>query len=120
MREGRAPELAIALALALVCAAWPARPREDRPSVAPPRTGAARLLWGLPLDLNREDERTLQVLPGIGPNRATAIRSARPFCTVSDLRRVRGLGPVTLGRLAGLVAVSPASGCSEAGIEQSR
>ncbi len=108
MPNERAPVVALVVALGLLWCALPLADRAERPAPAPPpRTGAARLLWGLPLDLNREDERTLEVLPGIGPTRARAIRAARPFCRVSELRRVRGIGPVTLSRLVGQVSVPP-------------
>ena len=107
MQRERAPVAALVVALGLLGSALPLTHGASRPGPAPPpRAGAARLLWGLPLDLNREDERTLEVLPGIGPTRARAIRAARPFCRVSDLRRVHGIGPVTLGRLAGQLSVS--------------
>jgi Helix-hairpin-helix motif len=108
MPNERAPAVAFVAVLGLLWSALPLVHRADQPAPAPPpRTGAARLLWGLPLDLNREDERTLEVLPGIGPTRARAIRAARPFCRVSELRRVGGIGPVTLSRLAGQVSVTP-------------
>ena len=107
MRADSASAAALWVAFALLCAALPIAPGEPRPvSAAPPRSGAARLLWGLPLDLNHEDERTLQALPGIGPSRARAIAAGRPFCRPSDLARVPGIGPVTLRRLAGQVAAS--------------
>jgi competence protein ComEA len=73
---------------------------------SPPPSGAARLLWGLPLDLNRADERDLEALPGIGPKRAVAIARARPFCRPDDLLRVPGIGPATLRQLAGRVTAS--------------
>lgn len=108
MQRERAPVAALVVALILLASALPLVRDVARPgSTPPPQAGAARLLWGLPLDLNREDERTLEVLPGIGPTRARAIRAARPFCRVSDLRRVDGIGPVTLSRLAGRLTISP-------------
>lgn len=77
---------------------------------APSLRGPARLLYGLPLDPNRADQRTLEVLPGIGPARAEAIlheRARAPFARVDDLLRVPGIGPVTLSRIAPLLRVSP-------------
>jgi len=68
-----------------------------------PLEGAARLAFGLPLDVNRADARALEVLPGIGAGRAAAIVAARsdaPFCSVRELERVPGLGPTTIARLA--------------------
>jgi len=114
MRADFASGAALWVAFALLWTALPLAPRAQRPVAAPPAGGAARLLWGLPLDLNREDPRTLEVLPGIGPSRARAIAAARPFCRPSDLGRVPGIGPVTLRRLAGQVAASgPKSKCGD-------
>jgi hypothetical protein len=81
-----------------------------------PLDGAARLLFGLPLDLNRADARALEVLPGIGPGRAQAIvreRTQAPFCSVRDLARVRGIGPVLVARIAPFAWASGAPGCAD-------
>jgi competence protein ComEA len=104
---------ALWVAVALLCAVLPLPEQSPPPEAAPPPSGAARLLWGLPLDLNREDVRTLEVLPGIGPTRARAIAAARPFCHPSELRRIPGIGPVTLQRLAGRVAVFAPAFCGD-------
>jgi competence protein ComEA len=113
MREGALETLACTLALALLLAALPASPNHSRPpAVAPPAAGAARLLWGLALDLNREDARSLEALPGIGPIRARAIVAARPFCHPRELLRVPGIGPVILRGLAERVEVrQPPASC---------
>ena len=79
-----------------------------------PLRGAARLLFGLPIDLNRAAPDALEVLPGIGPARAAAIareRAVRPFCAVDELERVPGIGATTRARLAAWVEVGPAAGC---------
>ena len=71
-----------------------------------PLRGAAALLFGIPLDLNRAAIEDLVVLPGVGPARAEAIvaaRGAAPFCEVGDLERVRGIGPRTVEGVAGWV-----------------
>ena len=75
-----------------------------------PLRGPARLLFDQRIDLNAADERLLQVLPGIGPSRARAIareRARRRFATVAELRRVHGIGPATVARLAPWVFVDP-------------
>jgi len=77
---------------------------EGRPQLE----GAARRLFGLPLDPNRADAMSLETLPGIGPVRARAIieeRCRRPFTELHDLQRVRGLGPLRVGALAPLLAL---------------
>jgi competence protein ComEA len=96
----RTAAVAFWLAASLLGSVLPIERKGERPAGSPPERGAARLLWDLPLDLNREDARTFEALPGIGPTRARAIAAARPFCRVSDLQRIPGIGPVTLGRLA--------------------
>ncbi len=100
--------MALALALLLLARALPCERPPPRPAAPAPARGAARLLWGLPLDLNRENARDFEALPGIGPARALAIESGRPYCAVPDLDRVPGIGPVTLARLAGKVEVGEA------------
>jgi competence protein ComEA len=73
----------------------------------PELRGPARRLFGLAIDPNAADPLTLSTLPGIGPVRAQAIvreREQGPFRTLADLTRVRGLGPRSVARLAGLVA----------------
>lgn len=85
----------------------------DVPGAAP--GGAERLLFGLPLDLNRAEARALEALPGIGAGRAEAIVRARaraPFCRVGDLERVDGIGPVLVRRIAPF-ARAGAPGCAD-------
>jgi competence protein ComEA len=91
---------------------WPAR--AARPVGAPPERGAARLLWGLPLDLEREAAGELEALPGIGPGRARALVAGRPYCSFRDLDRVPGIGPATLRRLSGKVRVGRSPRCARA------
>ncbi len=79
------------------------------PGAGAPLQGPTRLLFGMPLDLARAPAASLEVLPGIGPARATAIvdeRERHAFERVDDLRRVRGIGPRTLEGLAGWVEVT--------------
>ncbi len=54
------------------------------------------------IDVNRAGEADLRRLPGIGPTlsaRIVAARKQRPFATVDELRRVKGIGAKTLERL---------------------
>jgi hypothetical protein len=117
----------LVLGSALFALALPGRPAERRacPSPAegaaragrtaeaictgagPELRGPARWLFGLAIDPNAADALTLSTLPGIGPVRAQEIvseRQRRCFGTLADLTRVRGLGPRSVARLAGLVA----------------
>lgn len=91
----------------------PASPGVRRPPAAAPagsagsrRTTAPDTLP--PVDLNTADEATLQTLPGVGPALARRIveaRNEKPFRSVDDLTRVRGIGPATVRRLRGRVRV---------------
>jgi len=105
---GAAFAFAAGLWLVALAPAGPAPPASE-PAV--PQSGPARLLFGAALDPNRADPATLEVLPGIGPARAAAIvttRCERAFASVSDLRRVPGVGPHTIERIASALAVSGA------------
>jgi hypothetical protein len=83
--------------------------------------GPARRLFDLPIDPNRADALTLETLPGIGPVRARAIieeRCRRSFASLSELQRVRGLGPARVGALEPLLAIGdPLAACDAASVE---
>ena len=71
--------------------------------------GPARRLFGLPIDLNCAQPETLETFPGIGKVRAQSIvadRRIRRFDSVDDLIRVHGIGPKTLERIRGEIAVA--------------
>lgn len=57
------------------------------------------------LDVNSADVERLVTLPGIGPALAARIvaeRDRRPFASLDDLTRVRGIGGTTVDRIRGL------------------
>jgi competence ComEA-like helix-hairpin-helix protein len=141
-REDRVSWAAFGLSAALFLFAlpWPDGPMRECPApreagaeagrtrdvrcdgVGPPLRGPARLLFGLRLDPNRASAESLEVLPGIGPGRAAAIvaeRERRPFASLDDLRRVRGIGPVTLARIAPWLAIEAPRG-DRARLQQNR
>jgi competence ComEA-like helix-hairpin-helix protein len=63
-------------------------------------TAPARMAaLGLPVDVNRGTVEELASLDGIGPKLAARIVAARPFATVDDVARVRGIGARRLARL---------------------
>lgn len=81
----------------------------DPPEVARP-PGGKKIPPEVPLDVNQASPEQLMRLPGIGPTLAKRIvetRSERPFATVEELRRVKGIGVKTLERLRPHVVVGP-------------
>jgi len=107
-----AADLLVAVALLLPAAPLPGAPSPPGPVL--PLTGAAGLLFGRPLDLNRALPEDLEVLPGIGAVRAQALAAARaraPFCQLRDVLRTRGIGAGTLHKLRPFVVVRPPPGC---------
>jgi len=79
-----------------------------------PLTGSARLLFGMPLDLNGATAGDLESLPGIGPGRARAIAHARceeRFDGLPTLERVRGIGPRTVEGLSGWAVAREVPDC---------
>lgn len=77
-----------------------ARAREPTPGVGTTPSAPAT-----PLDLNTATAAELEALPGIGPKTAEAIIAGRPYSSVEDLLRVKGIGPVTLEKLRPYVTV---------------
>jgi len=63
-----------------------------------------------PIDLNSATPEQIMKLPGIGPKKASAIieaRKVKPFRSVQDLKRVKGIGKKTIMKIAPLVTVKP-------------
>ncbi len=60
-----------------------------------------------PLAINHADTKSLELLPGVGPHLATAIRQyiaeQGPMAGPKDLQKVAGIGPKTLERLLPLI-----------------
>lgn len=78
------------------------------PAVVPRGREAARDT--LPIDLDVATEAEIEALPRVGPATAARIVANRdsfgPFSSLEGLRRVRGMGPATLQRLAPRVTFS--------------
>lgn len=125
-RTPPAERAGFALSALLLALAWPGR--EPAPEVCehpvlrapgevvcaaegrgvPRLEGPLRRLFGWPIDPNRADPATLETLPGIGPARAAAIvreRCRRPFASISELKRVPGLGRQRVRALDPYIAI---------------
>lgn len=99
--------------------AAPAAAKEEKKSsmypgkkgVATPKTMAkepktAAPISGAPVDLNTADLKALEALPGVGPATARKIIAARPFKTVDDLSKVKGLSKAKIAALKDKVSVA--------------
>lgn len=65
------------------------------------------------LNLNAASAGELELLPNVGPHLARAIERHRqiqgPFSSLEDLRSVPGIGPATVDKIRGFLAVHPRS-----------
>ncbi|HEY3489493.1 MAG TPA: helix-hairpin-helix domain-containing protein [Candidatus Deferrimicrobiaceae bacterium] len=57
------------------------------------------------IDLNSADQKALESLPGVGPAVAQDIVKGRPYKTVDDLAKVKGIGKAKLAKIRPLVTV---------------
>lgn len=69
-----------------------------RKLIAPAKSGKIRR-GDPPIDINNADEAELMRLPGVGKTLAARVIDARPFASIDDLRRVKGVGTKTLENL---------------------
>lgn len=96
------PAVRMLLAIAVLVAGVAIRTNARLGGRGPQR--ASRIQPVLRVDPNTAPAPVLEALPQVGPslaNRIVAERQLRPFASLDDLRRrVRGLGPATMGKLA--------------------
>lgn len=89
----------------------PAVTRVDLPPVAEaapapeyPSTASVQPLISGRVNLNFASAEQLEALPRVGPALAARIIAGRPYRSLADLDRVKGIGPSTLSALTPLVA----------------
>ena len=93
----------------LVVVGPPASPAGPKPSPELKAKSSAKAI-----DINTATAAELETLPGVGPALAKAIIDDRPYDSVDDLDRVKGLGPSKLDDLADLVTASPPTPAAKA------
>jgi competence protein ComEA len=76
------------------------------PASAPASSAAASAASAArPVDINSADAKALEALPGVGAKTADEIIKGRPYKTVDDLAKVKGIGKAKLDKLRPLVTV---------------
>jgi competence protein ComEA len=66
---------------------------------------AARLAPGKKVNINTASKEELDVLPGIGPVKAQAIIDGRPFKTIDDIKKVKGIKEGEFGKIKDVIVV---------------
>nr|WP_221269838.1 helix-hairpin-helix domain-containing protein [Deinococcus budaensis] len=82
-------------------------PATGQPPVAAPEyptTASVQPLISGRVNLNSASREQLEALPKVGPALAARIMAARPYRSLADLDRVKGIGPSTLSALTPLVS----------------
>jgi competence protein ComEA len=90
-----------------VAAAKPLTPTPT-PAAAKPQATPAPVAAAAPVDLNTADQKALESLPGIGPALAKKIMEGRPFKSVDDLSRIKGMTKAKIDAIKDKVMVAAA------------
>lgn len=69
------------------------------------KSKTAKLGPGQKVNINKASLDELDVLPNVGAVKAKAIINARPFQSIEDLKKVKGIGPSTFEKLKDLVTL---------------
>lgn len=84
-------------------AAAPAKAAEKK---APAKAEKPAAAPAAPVDLNTADQKALEALPGVGPAMAKKIMAGRPYKSVDDLSKIKGMSKAKIDALRDKVMVS--------------
>lgn len=92
-------------------------PAKEAAKVSPPAGPATKMVSkdapgkgpvGL-IDINTADSKALETLPGIGPSTAQEIIKGRPYRSIDELAKVKGIGKAKLDALRDKITVGPSA-----------
>ena len=78
---------------------------EVKPAAKPARKAAAAKAAASPVSVNNGSEAELLAVKGLPPSVARAIIAARPFATLDEVCKAKGMGPKMLAKLRDLLAL---------------
>ena len=88
----------------------PKSAKTSQPGAAKPvKEAKAPPAGGTPVDLNTADQKAIEALPGVGPTLAKRIMEARPFQSLDDLSKIKGMTKTKVAALKDKVTVGPAA-----------
>jgi len=95
----------MAAAKTAVTAAAATAPSEVTKSVKTPKSAAAKLAPGTKININTADQATIEKLPEIGPVKAKAIIDGRPYNSIEDIMKVKGIKGKTFDAIKDYIVV---------------
>lgn len=98
-----------AVVMTLVLATSTASMAEKKMTAEDIKKGAATVI-----DLNTADQKTIETLPGIGKATAKAIVAGRPYKSIDDLKRVKGMSDKKITAIKDMVTVGGSSAAAPA------
>jgi len=80
--------------------------------ISPSLLAANKASVGTVIDINTADQKTLESLPGVGPATAKAIIAGRPYKSVDELKKVKGMSNAKISAIKNMVTAGGATASS--------